>query len=145
MSVTTDKRTPTEPKFETGEAFKALATYTIQICKNEKNFPKRDRWVLTQEIVKTAVKACGHVMEANGIEVQTMEDYKARRGHQVKARAKLKKLNAYIEIAMMCLSLDADRVDTWEGYVMSCMTLLTKWRESDRKRYKKKLTEQAQA
>ena len=136
MSVTTDKRTPTEPKFETGEVFKALAGYTVTVCKSEKNFPKRDRWMLTAEIVRAAVKAYGHVIEANNIEVRTMEDYKLRRQHQIKARAKLKKLNAYIEIAMIALTLEPERVDTWEDYINTCYRMLAKWRESDRKRYK---------
>ena len=141
MSVTTDKRTPTEEKFETGENFKALCVYTVQVCKNEKHFPKRDRWLLTQEIVKAAVKAYGHVMEANAVEVRTWEDYKLRRAHQVKARAKLKKLNAYIEVAMKALNLEPDRAETWQGYIKPCRELLAKWRESDRKRYKKVLDE----
>ena len=142
MSITTDNRTPTEPKFETGEAFKALCVYTIQVCKNEKNFPKRDRWLLTQEVVKAAVKAYGHVIEANAIEVRTMEDYKLRREHQIKARAKLKKLNAYIEVAMLALSLEASRNNAWQGYIGKCHDLLRNWRDSDRKRYKQTLGKQ---
>lgn len=142
MSITTDNRTPTEPKFETGEAFKALCVYTVQVCKNEKNFPKRDRWLLTQEVVKAAVKAYGHVIEANAIEVRTMEDYKLRREHQIKARAKLKKLNAYIEVAMLALSLEASRNNAWQGYISKCHDLLRKWRDSDRKRYKQTLDKQ---
>ena len=137
MSITTDKRTPTEPRFETGEKFKALCVYTVQVCKNEKNFPKRDRWLLTQEIVKAAVKAYGHIIEANNIEVKTMDDYCLRRRHQIKAKAKLKKLNAYTEIALLVLNLDAAKIDTWQGYVSSCKEMLAKWRDSDRKRFKK--------
>ncbi len=142
MSVTTDNRTPTEPRFETGEVFKALCTYTVQVCKNERNFPKRDRWLLTQEIVKAAVKAYGHVIEANSIEVKTIEDYKLRRMHQVKAKTKLKKLNAYAEVAHMALSLDGSKIDTWQEYLGTCMTMLSRWRDSDRKRYKTLLNEQ---
>ena len=142
MSVTTDKRTPTNPKFETGEAFKTLAVYTVTVCKSEKNFPKRNRWMLTQEIVKAAVKAYGHAVEANAVEVMTMRDYELRREHQVKARAKLKKLSAYTEIALLALGLDATKIDVWQGYVKTCKDLLGKWRESDRKRYKKLLEEQ---
>ncbi len=135
MAITTDKRSPTEPRFETGDAFKGLCIYMMQICKNEKNFPKRDRWLLTQEIVKAAVKAYGHVMEANAIDVKTRSDYKLRRKHQVKAKAKLKKLTNYAEIAYEALNLGGERLETLYGYIDSCKNLLSSWRESDRKRY----------
>lgn len=32
-----------------------LAVYTIQICANEKHFPKRYRWCITNKIVECAV------------------------------------------------------------------------------------------
>lgn len=136
MSVTVDKRTPTEPRFETGEKFKALAIYTVQICKNEKHFPKRDRWMLTQQIVNTAIKAYGNVTAANGIEVKTLRDYELRREYQVKARAKLKKLAAYAEIAYAALNLGEDRLGVMAEYIKSCMDILSAWRASDRKRYR---------
>ena len=31
-----------------------LATYTIKICSNEKNFPKHYRWCITSKIVDAA-------------------------------------------------------------------------------------------
>ncbi len=37
-------------------AAKQLAIYTVKICTNEKNFPKRYRWCITQEIVQTALR-----------------------------------------------------------------------------------------
>ena len=33
-----------------------LATYTIKICSNEKNFPKHYRWCITSKIVDAAVE-----------------------------------------------------------------------------------------
>ena len=54
MSVPKGKRT--EGKLQVLVELQALCAYTIQICKNEKNFPKRDRWILTQHIVKLAIE-----------------------------------------------------------------------------------------
>ena len=135
MAVTTDNRTPTEPRFETGDAFKGLCIYVVQLCKSENNFPKRDRWLLTQEITKAAIKAYGHILEANDIEVKTLDDYKLRRKHQVKAKAKLKKLVAYAEVAYEALNLGGERLDTLYSYVKPCKEKLSAWRASDRKRY----------
>lgn len=142
MSVVKGDRSKTSERLETAETLKGLCTYTVQICKNEKNFPKRDRWVLTQHIVKEAVKAYTHAKKANEVEVVTMDDYKLRRRHQVKCRLNLKALIALIEVAHLVLSLEADRVEYWTGYAVQAEKLLAGWRASDRKRYKKLLTEE---
>ena len=69
MSVAKGDRKESSSNLETAKMLKGLCVYTIQICKNEKNFPKRDRWILTAPIVKCAVKAYAKVLEANAITV----------------------------------------------------------------------------
>ena len=137
MSVPKGKRT--EGKLQVLVELQALCTYTIQICKNEKNFPKRDRWILTAPIVKCAVKAYAKVLEANAIVVVKLDDYMMRRKCQIQARKKLKAMLGLIEIAYTTLSLEDDRLEYWTGYVKSCLELLSKWRAADRKRYAKQL------
>lgn len=139
MAVAKGDRSKTSEKLETTEMLKGLCTYTIQITKNEKNFPKRDRWVLTQHIVKEAVKAYTHAKKANAVEVITLEDYKIRRKHQVKARTCLEALISLIEIAQLVLSLEEDRVEYWTACAVNCEKMLSAWRASDRKRYKAQL------
>ncbi|MBR2822180.1 MAG: hypothetical protein IKE24_00615, partial [Clostridia bacterium] len=124
---------------ETAKMLKGLCVYTIQICKNEKNFPKRDRWILTAPIVKCAVKAYAKVLEANAITVVKLDDYMMRRKCQIQARKKLKAMLGLIEIAYTTLSLEDDRLEYWTGYVKNCLELLSKWRAADRKRYAKQL------
>lgn len=140
MSVAKGDRSKTADNLETTKLLKGLCTYTIQITKNEKNFPKRDRWILTQHIVTEAVKAYTHAKKANRVNVQTMKDYKLRRKHQIKASLSLEALLALIEIAQDVLSLEQERVEYWEGYTDQCQQMLSAWRASDRKRYKAKLT-----
>lgn len=62
-----------------------MCAYTVTICKNEKNFPKRDRWILTQPIVTEALSVMSCVRRANSVRVETVEDYTYRRSQQVKA------------------------------------------------------------
>lgn len=50
MSVVKSKRTKSE--LEVVNKAIALASYTIHICSNEKNFPKRYRWCLTGKMDK---------------------------------------------------------------------------------------------
>ena len=140
MSVAKGNRKETSDNLETARAFKGLCVYTIQICKNEKNFPKRDRWILTQPIVKCAVKAYAKVTEANAITVIKLEDYMIRRKCQMVARNKLKAMLALVEIAYDVLSLEESRLEYWTAYIKGCLNLLTRWRAGDRKRYAKKLS-----
>ena len=139
MSVAKGDRKDSSCNLETARTMNGLCVYTIQICKNEKNFPKRDRWILTAPIVKCAVKAYAKVLEANAIVVVKLDDYMMRRKCQIQARKKLKAMLGLIEIAYTTLSLEDDRLEYWTGYVKSCLELLSKWRAADRKRYAKQL------
>ena len=119
----------------------ALCVYTIRICKNEKNFPKRDRWILTQHIVKMAVDAYSFARQANAVRVVTMDDYKLRRNYQIQCRCSLEALLGLIEIAYTTLGLEGGRVEFWTRSVMSAEDKLAAWRTGDRKRYRDILTD----
>ena len=142
MSVAKGDRKETSTNLETAKMLKGLCVYTIQICKNEKNFPKRDRWILTAPIVKCAVKAYQKVREANAITVIKLDDYLMRRECQMKARNKLKAMLGLIEVAYTVLNLEESRLAYWTEYVRNCINLLSKWRASDRKRYAKQLNDE---
>ena len=122
-------------KLEVLVMLNALCTYTIQICKNEKNFPKRDRWILTQPIVREAVDAYANARKANAIRVVTMDDYRLRREYQLKTRCNIEALMGLIEIAYTCLSLEPERVEYWTGIAIQAEEKLAAWRAGDRKRY----------
>ena len=139
MSVAKGDRKDSSSNLETAKMLKGLCVYTVQICKNEKNFPKRDRWILTAPIVKCAVKAYAKVLEANAITVVKLDDYMMRRKCQVQARKKLKAMIGLVEIAYTTLSLEESRLEYWTGYIKGCMDILSKWRAADRKRYAKQL------
>ena len=139
MSVPKGDRTETSDNLEAAKMLKGLCVYTIQICKNEKNFPKRDRWILTAPIVRHAVKAYSKVLEANAVTVVKMEDYMMRRKCQIRARMHLKALLGLIEIAHDVLSLEDERLKYWTEYMTGCIRIISKWRTSDRKRYVKQL------
>lgn len=139
MSVPKGKRT--EGKLQVLVELQALCAYTIQICKNEKNFPKRDRWILTQHIVKLAIEAYTFARKANAVRVMTMDDYKLRRSYQIQCKSSLEALLGLIDIAYMALGLDGQRVEFWTKSVISAEDKLAAWRSGDRKRYKGILTD----
>lgn len=50
---------------------RTLCAYTITICKNERHFPKRDRWILTQPIVTEALNIMTCLRRANAMRGNT--------------------------------------------------------------------------
>ena len=123
-------------KLEVMVLLRSVCTYTVQICKNEKNFPKRDRWILTQPIVREAVEAYANARKANAIRVTTMDDYILRREYQIKCKCNLEALLGLVEIAYQVLSIEDSRIEFWTGEIVNAEEKLKAWREGDRKRYR---------
>ena len=121
-----------------------MCAYTVQICKNEKNFPKRDRWILTQPIVNEALAVLACIRRANAVRVTRAEDYIYRRSQQVEAYAHAEALLALIDVAYISLSIESNRVEYWTGLILEVEEKLGGWRKSDRERYKHLLGKEAE-
>lgn len=134
MSVIKAKRS--EGKLQVLIQANNLCVYTIQIFKNEKYFPKRDRWIMTQHIVHEALDVLCCIKRANAVNVATWEDYKYRRAQQVEAYSHAEALLTLLDVAYITLCIESQRIEFWTGQIISVENLLKKWRESDRKRYK---------
>lgn len=92
-----------------------LTEYIFTICKNEKQFPRRDRWMLTADILHEAAHVLAHVRRANAVRVTTAEDYIQRRSEQVAALSSLDALMGYAGLAYTVLHLSGDRAEYWTG------------------------------
>jgi hypothetical protein len=112
-----------------------LAEYIFTICKNEKQFPRRDRWMLTADILHEAAHVLAHVRRANAVRVTTAEDYTQRRSEQVAALSSLDALMGYADLAYTVLHLSGDRAEYWTGLMVEEMALLKGWRDADYRRY----------
>lgn len=134
MSVPVHKRT--EGKLKVLTATRALADYTLTICANEKNFPKRERWMLTDRIVTTALSILEEVDTANSIFVSTRGDYALRRKSQTLALAYTARLLGLMDLAHKRYRLSSERISYWTGLVIDSRNLIMKWRQSDKERYK---------
>ena len=113
-----------------------MCHYTLTICKNEKNFPKRDRWILTHPVVNEALSIMTCLRRSNAVRVETQADYDYRRNQQVMAYGHAEALLTLIELAYVTLNLESDRVDHWTGLIFEVEPLIQKWRRSDKERYK---------
>ena len=114
-----------------------LAVYTIKITSNEKNFPKRYRWCITNEIVKSATSIHRNIIKANEIFIKDESDYKLRKHYQNKALAEVGALLGDMKIAYDLFGVDSNKMYHWTGLVIDVQILLRNWKKSDDKRYKK--------
>jgi len=134
MAVPEGKRT--ESKLVVQTKVIELAEYTITICSNEKNFPKRYRWCLTNKIVDTALEIMNDVNTANSIYVSTKGDYELRRHYQTNALAYTARLLGLMEVAYIKFNIPDKRIKHWTQLVVDARELIKKWRKSDSDRFK---------
>ncbi|MGO5592785.1 hypothetical protein [Acidaminococcus sp. HCP3S3_G9_1] len=124
-----------------------LVCYTIQLCTDEKRFPKRYRWCLTQQIVNSAVEAKANMAKANSVFVNDTETAKLRRLYQQKALAELAALSATMDTAFKTFSGLRDlgepgraqkhvNIAVWTSQLDKVKTLLLAWKKADAEKYK---------
>lgn len=138
MSVRKGDRT--QGKLEVLNLAMNLCIYTLQLCRNEKYFPKSQRWLLTQKIANEAVDALACIRRANATFIDgTEERYQYRSGQQAEAHARLGALYALVDIAFnMNSGLGADQVEYWTGLIRDTDTKLKAWAKSDKKTHQEK-------
>lgn len=116
-----------------------LANYTIRICANENNFPKRYRWCITNQIVETVINICKNITIANAVVVTKGEtassDYSVRRKCQTAALSQTYGLLALINIAYKLFNIDSKRIEYWTMQIVEVQKLIRGWRDSDKQRY----------
>lgn len=133
MSVPVYKRK--ESKLEVFIKARTLATYTIQICANDKTFPKEFRTLITGEIVKEAKDIFLNICEANKVRVIDASSAEERLGLQQKANRGCDRLLWLIELAFKIFHLRAKRVEYWARLTLETQELIRKWHATDKKRY----------
>ena len=134
MSVLKSQRS--ESKLEVLCKAEELAVYTIKVCKNEKRFPKRDRWILTQKIVNETLDTLTCIKRANATYVTTAEEYTYRRGQQTEAYAHAEAMLTLVEIAYQVLGIEAEKIEYWTGLIKTVEEKIQSWKKSDKARYK---------
>lgn len=135
MSVPKHRRT--ESKLEVQTKARELAKYTTTICANEKVFPKRDRWIVTNRIVTTALTIMEEVDTANDIYVSTKGDFELRRRSQTIALSSTSRLLGLMELAFIKYNIEERRIEHWTQLVADTRELIKKWRQSDMGRYRR--------
>lgn len=133
MSVPKTKRGTSKLKVITES--RRLAAYTLKITQSEKNFPKRYRSFVKDEIVTVATDISKHIYKANSIRVTTEDDYARRRASQQEAIDLTYVLLNNIGIWHMVNRIEGNRIDYWSGLIMEVQRLLRSWKDADFQRY----------
>ncbi len=138
MSVVKSKRG--KSRFEVLIKANELAAFTIRICSNEKNFPKRYRWTITSKIVDEAIDICRFIRKANkyALDIEKPKDYKKRLKYQKKALGSTDSMLALMDIAYYTFHIKDEKIDNWVGMVVSLQALLESWKKSDKNYMKQK-------
>ena len=137
MSVVKSKREVGDLAVITAAA--ELARYTVQVCTNENNFPKRFRWAITNKIVDCAVDINIYLNAANSVFVEYPEDFRIRQSYQKKALALTHSLVATIKVAHKTFNIEASRRECWGRKIQNVRALTQSWIRADKERYTKEL------
>ncbi len=112
-----------------------LAMYTIRICSNEKHFPKRYRWCITNKIVESVLEINNLSNKANSVYVKDKDDYLLRKRFQTAALAETYSLLSMIDIGFRTFGIDSKKIKHWTGLVLEVQNLIRSWRRNDYRRY----------
>lgn len=134
MSVVSGKRGEGDLKVITVSG--DLCDYTLQITSNEKHFPKRYRWNITNRILQITFDIDDHIVYANSVYVRPDDGSLLRRQtHQLEALELTNVLLRNIDRAYRRLGLDSDRIEFWTGQIKELQRLLRGWYRKDKERY----------
>ncbi len=146
MSVVKGKRG--ENKLKVLDYAGTAVVETIRYCKQEKSFPKRERWILAMPITLLCVAACVCIKMANARYIeQTTEGGKAElQARDMTFRIDLEKTAHSCYVAQLGLidiayraheKLDAHTIEVWTGYILEADNALLDWIKSEKERMKK--------
>ncbi len=135
MSVPKNKRS--EGKLVVLTKAYEFASYTHQICSNEKVFLKRNRWCSTQKIVSTADEIAVNVELANNVNIRnkTPEKIALRIEYQTNALKESIRLETLMEISYRDNNregrhLPDDKFEYWIGLLLELRSIIRKWRDT---------------
>ena len=116
-----------------------IVDYTLQICTNEKNFPKRYRWCITSRIIDRTCDINGYIVRANAIYVRPDDgSYNRRISCQSQALELTYVVLNLIDIAYRRFGIDPKKIQHWAGMLKGLQELIRRWRKKDIERYSNK-------
>lgn len=139
MSVNAGERNvpdnPQNNQLDTCWKARGLALHTIKICTNRNIFLPEYQSALTNDLIGLAKNIYFKVWRANNIRVTRKEHWNSRGNLQISAILDCNNLLAAIGLARALFHLKGKKVNYWSKLVKETKGLISKWHESDAKRY----------
>lgn len=135
MSKLVSQRGP--GKYDSLQAAKELAGYTLRITNNEKNFPKRYRFTIVAKIQDRAMDILDKLIMANEIYPNNRTEFERRTLYQKEARAGCRALMTLMEVAANTFRVEAGTLRYWTELAVTTQRLITAWIKSDKERFEK--------
>ena len=113
-----------------------LELQTIRMTMRENAIPKRYRYVLGRPLTDSARALNQYIIYANGIYPTKKEEYELRRNYQKRAVLEIQNMFEIMRIATELLPIKNTVLEEWIKLATLEETLLRKWIQADRQRYK---------
>lgn len=113
-----------------------LELQTIRMTMRENAIPKRYRYVIGRPLTDSARALNQYIIYANGIYPTKKEEYELRRNYQKRAVLEIQNMFEIMRIATELLPIKNTVLEEWIKLATLEETLLRKWIQADRQRYK---------
>lgn len=135
ISVPVFKRSPNKLQAYT-DVIK-MATYTIQMCENDKVFPKKCRWNICSRIIDLCLECVVLTRKANKIHPTDIEQARLRVKLQYEVLLNFDALYCLMDIAYQTYNIPSEKIATWSKIIVETEKNYYAWRKSDIARFKK--------
>lgn len=133
MSKLESNRTP--GKYDVLQASKELAGYTLKLTMNEKHFPKRYRFSVTEKLNNKVIEIIDLLVMANELYPNSRIELERRLLWQKQARAACRSLMTLMEIAADTFGVNAGTLEHWTGQAADVRRHITAWIIADKERF----------
>ena len=130
------ERERTSGDYDILQKAKELAGYTIRITSNEKNFPKRYRFTVTEKIINKSLFIFDSLMMAYEIYPNDRIEFEKRILYEKEARAACRSLLTMMEVAANAFDIKAGTFEHWTEKAVDLRQHITGWIKSDVNRFK---------
>ena len=114
---------------------KELAAYTLRITHNEKVFPKRYRFSMTERILEKTMNILTELIEANELYPHNKAEFEARQLKQRRAMANCRSLLTLIDLCYEAFNIDTGKIEFWTRSVVEVRKLTIAWLRKDEERF----------
>lgn len=128
----------TEGDYDILQKAKEVAGYVLRITQNEKFFPKRYRFSVTNKMQEKAMDIVEKLVEAYEIYPNSQKEFDERISRMKVARAEIRSLLTLTEVAAETFGIRASAFEHLTRLLVDLKTHLTAWIRSDLKRFKDK-------